>query len=200
MASTVPYILFAHGAGLGSASPWMQGWEQRLASVGEVTAFDYPYMAAKRRRPDPQPVLLEAHRAALEAAWTDRQRPMFLMGKSMGSRIGCHLALTERVSGLVCFGFPLRAPGTGKLRDAVLLELRTPILFLTGSKDNLCPLAELEQVRSRMTADSELVVVDGGDHSLLVNKTELKRQGKTQADVDSGLLQAIADFTRRLSR
>jgi predicted alpha/beta-hydrolase family hydrolase len=196
---TVPFILFAHGAGVGSASAWMQAWKQRLAGVAEVETFDYPYMAAGRRRPDPLPVLIDAHRTALAAARREREGPLLLAGKSMGSRVGCHLALEERVSGLVCFGYPLRAAGSGKLRDAVLLELETPILFLSGSSDALCPLGELERVRERMRVESELVIVEGGDHSLLVKRTELERQGKTQEDVDSSLLQSIARFTRRVS-
>jgi uncharacterized protein len=192
-------ILFAHGAGASAASAWMQAWKRRLGAVAEVQTFDYPYMAAGRRRPDPLPALIAAHRAALVAARSGREGPVLLAGKSMGSRVGCHLALEERVSGLVCFGYPLRAAGSGKLRDAVLLELRTPILFLSGTNDPLCPLDELERVRQRMAADNELVIVEGGDHSLLVKKTELKRQGKTQEDVDSSLMQAIARFTRQVS-
>jgi predicted alpha/beta-hydrolase family hydrolase len=197
--ATAPLILFAHGAGASSASTWMRAWAERLSGLGEVETFDYPYMAAGRRRPDPLPTLIESHRAALAAVRGDATRPVLLVGKSMGSRVGCHLALSERVSGLVCFGYPLRAAGSGKLRDAVLLELSTPILFLSGSKDELCPLEELERVRARMSAESELVVVEGGDHSLLVRKTELARQGKSQEQVELGLLQEIERFARRVS-
>ena len=58
---TRPLLLFAHGAGLPSSSPWMQRWARRLAAVGIVEAFDYPYMKAGRRSPDRPPILLEAH-------------------------------------------------------------------------------------------------------------------------------------------
>ena len=197
--ATVPLVLFAHGAGASSASGWMRTWAARLTSVGDVETFDYPYMAAGRKRPDLLPALIEAHRAALVAVRGESERPVLLAGKSMGSRVGCHLALSERVAGLVCFGYPPRAAGSGKLRDAVLVELRTPILFLSGTRDELCPLDELERVRARMSAESELVVVEGGDHSLLVRKTDLARQGKTQDDVDASLLQAIEVFARRVS-
>ncbi len=177
----------------------MQAWKRRLDAIADIETFDYPYMAAGRRRPDPLPALIAAHRQALAAARGTRVGPVLLAGKSMGSRVGCHLALEQRVSGLVCFGYPLRAAGSGKLRDAVLLELRTPILFLSGTNDPLCPLDELERVRQRMAADNELVTVEGGDHSLLVKKTELKRQGKTQEDVDSSLIEAIARFMGKFS-
>ena len=57
-----------------------------------------------------------------------------------------------------------------KLRDQVLLELKTPILFAQGTRDPLCPLDLLEGVRKRMHAPSTLTVVEGGDHSLMVAK------------------------------
>ena len=48
----------------------------------------------------------------------------------MGGRIGCHLALEEKVSGLICLGYPLCAMGDRtKLRDQVLRSLGTPILL-----------------------------------------------------------------------
>src|SRR5690606_36186237 len=121
---------------------------------------------AGRKRPDPLPKLIAAHAEALEQA-TRRRRagPVVLVGKSMGGRVGCHLALERPVAALVCLGYPLRSP-TGKLRDEVLLALRTPVLFVQGSRDPLCPLDGLERVRRRMKAPSTLHVVEGGDHSL----------------------------------
>ena len=61
-------ILFAPGAGAPSSHPWMQNWKRRLSEIGEVETFDYDYMRAGRKRPDPLPQLIAAHRAALEAA------------------------------------------------------------------------------------------------------------------------------------
>lgn len=186
----MPLLLFAHGAGLGSASPWMTRWAGYLAGIGEVVTFDYPYMAAGRKRPDRHEVLLRAHREALEATGRD---PVVLIGKSMGSRIGCHLAVeaTERVSAVVCLGYPLLSP-SGKRRDEVLLALRRPILFVQGTRDRLCPLDVLAEVRSRMSAENELFVVEGGDHSLALRKGDLA--GRSQEEVDRAAVAAIARF------
>lgn len=188
-----PLLLLAPGAGAPSSSPWMEGWAARLAALGEVVRFDYPYQAEGRGRPDRQPVLVAAHRAALERARGAVARPVVLCGKSMGSRIGCHLALEVEVAALVCLGYPLRG-ARGDLRDEVLLRLRTPILFVQGTRDRLAPLDELEAVRARMAAPSELHVVEGGDHSLEVGVRELGRRGETQADVDGRALDAIRAF------
>src|SRR5689334_19360548 len=99
----------------------MVAWRKRLATLGAVTAFDYPYMRAGRKAPDRLPALIEAHREALAAVRAKAGGPIFLAGKSMGSRVGCHLALQEPVAGLVCLGYPLRSGATGALRDQVLV-------------------------------------------------------------------------------
>jgi predicted alpha/beta-hydrolase family hydrolase len=194
MNETRPVFVFAPGAGAPSSHPWMQAWKQRLDSIGDVTLFDYDYMAERRGRPDPLPVLIARHRRALAEA-RESSRPAILIGKSMGGRIGCHVALEEQVAGIVCFGYPLCGGGDPrKMRDKVLRELKTPILFVQGTRDPLCPLDLLENVRSEMTARNFLHVVEGGDHSLIVGKRQLAAAGETQADVDSKILQAIEQF------
>ena len=173
----------------------MGAWRQRLLSVGEVRTFDYPYMrAGKRRSPDRLPVLVEAHRAELAQLCASATGPLFLIGKSMGGRIGCHVALEENVAGLVCLGYPLKSGSTGALRDQVLLALQAPILFVQGTRDPLCPLELLAEVRARMTAPSTLLIVDGGDHSLAVSAAARKARGETQADSDARVLEAIRNF------
>lgn len=193
-----PTFLFAPGAGAPSTSPWMAGWRARLETLGEVLTFDYPYMRAGRRMPDRLPALIAAHREALAAARARARGPIFLAGKSMGGRVGCHLALEESVAGVICFGFPLRSGSSGALRDEVLVALRTRLLLLQGSRDELCPLDLLAEVRARMTAPTTLLIVEGGDHSLLLSAAERKARGgstgTTQAEADARLLAAIAAF------
>ena len=173
----------------------MQRWKHRLTALGEVETFDYDYMRQGRKRPDPQPRLIERHRQALADARIKTSAPIFLIGKSMGGRIGCHVALQEQVTGLVCLGYPLCGGGDRtKLRDQVLINLRIPILFVQGTRDSLCPLDLLEMVRRKMSALHFVHIVDGGDHSLLVAKTELKARGETQDDVEQRMLAAIDEF------
>lgn len=188
-------FVLAHGAGAPSSSAWMQGWRARLASLGEVASFDYPYMARGSKRPDRLPVLVQAHVDAIRAALAGRTLPLVLVGKSMGSRVGCHVAAETDlgISSLVCLGYPLVGQN-GSVRDEVLLALETPVLFVQGTRDALCPLDRLERTRAKMSAPSELCVVEGGDHSLLVTKTLLKQRGRTQADEDERILATIARF------
>jgi uncharacterized protein len=197
-----PLFLFAHGAGASSSSSWMMGWKKRLGALGEIVAFDYPYMREGRRTPDPLPKLIAAHRQALAQAAAGHQGALVLAGKSMGARVGCHVSLEESaVRALVCFGYPLKGAGKhASIRDEVLLALRVPILFLQGSRDPLCPLDLLEGVRARMQAPSSLYVVPGGDHSLSLSASARKASGQTQADYDAGVLAAIRDFLDRAVR
>src|SRR2546423_1055456 len=175
-----PLFLFAPGAGAPSSHPWMQRWKERLGQLGEVALFDYAYMREGRKRPDRLPQLIAAHRHALAEARAKSTGPVILIGKSMGGRIGCHVALEEKVDGLICLGYPLCAMGDrSKLRDQVLRDLQTPILFVQGTRDPLCPLELLADVRAKMAAPNELHIVEGGDHSLRVPKRQLQGTRKT---------------------
>jgi len=179
----------------------MQNWKDRLGEIGDVETFDYDYMREGRKRPDPLPRLIAAHREALSKA---RERhpstSTILIGKSMGGRIGCHVSLEEKVDGLVCLGYPLCAMGDRtKLRDEVLRALATPILFVQGTRDSLCPLDLLEKVRTEMTAPNLIHIVEGGDHSLSVTKRQLLAAGETQDDVDRRILEAIKAFVGPLT-
>ena len=191
-----PLLLFAPGAGAPSSHPWMQNWKERLSAIGTVETFDYNYMRDGRKRPDPLPQLIAAHRQALnQARERYRAESTILVGKSMGGRVGCHLSLEEKVEGLACLGYPLCAMGDRtKLRDQVLRALTTPILFVQGTRDSLCPLDLLERVRSEMKAPNFLHLVEGGDHSLRAPKRLLQASGQTQEDIDQQIFRAIAEF------
>ena len=190
-----PFFVFAHGAGAPSSHPWMQRWANKLATIGSVSLFDYPYMKEGRKRPDPLPKLIAAHREALADARRAYSGPAILIGKSLGARVGCHLALQEVVAAVVCLGYPLCGGGDPtKLRAEVLRAMSAPVLFVQGTRDRLCPLDLLEGVRREMKAKNELYVVEGGDHSLQVSKSQLTASAKTQNDIDESILETIGDF------
>ena len=199
MAKSDIAFLLAPGAGASCAHPRMQAFARLLETLGPVTPFDYPYRVEGKKRPDPLPRLIEAHRAALNALRAKHNGRIVLVGKSMGGRVGCHVALVEPVSAVICFGYPLCGAGDrAKLRDKVLLQLSTPAMFIQGTRDPLCPLDLFEDVRSRMTARTHAHIVEGGDHSLLVSKAQLKATGRTQEQVDTDIGVAIYGFLARV--
>ena len=106
--------------------------------------------------------------------------------------LGLSLLFLETLSAQA--GEPFRYPeakhGKGELRHVNGL----PVLFVQGTRDSLCALPELESVRKRMTARSELFVVDSGDHSLEATKTALKQRATTQAEVELAIQAAVRAF------
>jgi len=173
----------------------MKAWAKRLKKIGDVVAFDYPYMKRGSKAPDKLPKLLEAHREALAAARKKHPRASktVLIGKSMGSRVGCHLSLEEDVDALICLGYPLRSP-KGVLRDEVLKALKTPILFVQGTRDPLGPIQALKGVMKKMKAKSRLHIVESGNHSLETTVKYRKESETTQDDSDAAVLAAISTF------
>lgn len=193
------WFLFAHGAGAPSTSAWMKHYASLLERFGPVESFDYEYMAQGKRRPDPMPRLLERHASALEAGRKRYGDRVILAGKSMGGRVGCHLALTASVSGVLCFGYPLKGMGKqGKLRDQVLLELNAPACFIQGTRDNLCPLDLMESTLKKRTAESTMHIVPTGNHSLEPTKTYLKQNSLQVGDLEADMMVAIESFLQSL--
>jgi predicted alpha/beta-hydrolase family hydrolase len=190
----------------------MQSFAERLGRFGTIECFDYPYQQENRRAPDRHPVLLAAHRAAFERLRARHSGPIVCVGKSMGGRIGCHLAVDLGAAGpvaLVCLGYPLVGQNGG-IRDQVLLDLRTPVLFIQGTRDPLCPLEHLARVRDRMTGITELAIVAGGDHSLRVAQPKasptrsaaLDAEGTAseQETIDEWIVSQITAFIDKFSR
>lgn len=195
------HLLLSHGAGAGSAHPWMQAWADRLAALGEVHAFDYPYMAAGRRLPDRMPALLEAHQAELGALRArlpaSEADDIVLVGKSMGSRVACRVSAEAPVRAVVCLGYPLVGQSKKRpVRDAELHCLGAPCLLVQGERDPFSPPEILARVLASCSPPPVLHVVPDGDHSLMARKRSLRQLGRTQEDLDAEALEAIASFLR----
>jgi predicted alpha/beta-hydrolase family hydrolase len=76
------------------------------------------------------------------------------------------------VDGLVFLGYPLHAPGKPEnIRDAHLSGIAAPMLFVEGTRDPFCPLETLDIALKKVPARTEVLVVQGGDHSLKVPKS-----------------------------
>ncbi len=194
-------LLFAHGSGAGHDHPWMQAWAARLGRLAPVRPLTYAYRAAGKRFPSRLPALVDEHLAAARAA--QDAGPLVLVGKSLGSRVGCVVAAELAASGhppagVVCLGYPLRSQAkTPTLRDAPLRALPVPALFVQGTRDPLAPLPLLESTLGETAQDHDVHVVLDGDHSLLCRKRPLKAAGLTQEDRDAAALAAVEGYLQR---
>jgi uncharacterized protein len=195
-------LILGHGAGAGQRSPFMVTFAQALAAFGvDVLTFDFPYMQQRRRAPDRQPVLEACYARVIgrarEAIPSAREH-LFIGGKSMGGRIATHVAAADRMlplDGLVLLGYPLHPPGRpNQLRDAHLGDIKRPMLIVQGERDTFGTAAELKPVLGRLHPAPALHVVDGGDHSLKVSRTD-----KTaQAAVYEVVQRRIVDWMREV--
>lgn len=174
-------VLIAHGAGIGQDHPWMVAVRDGLADAGLfVMSFNYRYTEAGRKAPDRMPMLLTVHRAAADAMAEECDR-VVLAGKSMGGRVGSHLAGDDGwpAAGLVYFGYPLVPMGKGDPRPVDHLQaIEAPQLFFAGTRDRLSPPTLIAEI-ARSVPDGTLEVVDDGDHSFKVPK----RAGKSNDEV-----------------
>lgn len=167
-------LVLAHGAGAGMRHSFMQQLAEQLAALKIATVrWEFPYMAAGKKRVDTPEVAERAVRDAVLAARRYRL-PLFAGGKSFGGRMTsrAHAAESLPVKGLVFFGFPLHPAGKpGAERAAHLSKAMGPMLFLSGTRDDLADLTLLRPIVKRIGAT--LHVLEGADHSMARHIREL---------------------------
>src|SRR5947207_9758029 len=154
------YVL-AHGAGAGMAHPFMAAAANGLAARGIATLrYQFSYMEQGSKRPDAPKLAHATVRAAI--AETSRLVPelaLFAGGKSFGGRMTSQAQAASPlpgVRGLVFLGFPLHPPGQpSQERGKHLFDVRIPMLFLQGTRDDFAKLELVEalcqQLGSRAT-------------------------------------------------
>ena len=194
-----PVILFAHGSGAGHDHPWMQRWRLRLSDLGEVFPLTYAYMEEGRRIPPPVARLETEHiQQATALARAHRDRPLLLIGKSLGSRVSVMIAARTPAVATIAFGYPLVSSGRkATRRDAPLRATPVPTLLIQGTRDAMGPIPDLvDLVADHPTQSLRLRVVDDGDHSLECRKRPLRLAGRNQDDVDDEILYDIRRFIR----
>ncbi len=161
----------------------MAGMRDRFVSAGFcVASFDYPYREEGRGAPDRHDKLVACHRAVYDHVVSKTRRTPFLVGKSMGGRIGSHLPVAS--PGWVFLGYPLVALGKTEPRDVSHLKDLSAMLFVQGERDALAPIDLITKVVARLPK-AKLVKVADADHSFRVPK-------RTGIDAD-GMLDHLAE-------
>jgi uncharacterized protein len=174
-------LILTHGAGSSSDAPLLVALGEAFAGHGfTVLRCDLPYRQERRTGP-PFPGNAERDRAGLRNAVTVMRRSVsgriFLGGHSYGGRQATMLcaAEPELVMGLLLLSYPLHPPRKpGQLRIQHLPNLRTPSLFVQGTRDPFGSVAEVEKALALISAKVQLMTVEGAGH-------DLGFKGKTQA-------------------
>jgi len=196
-ANTLACFIFAHGAGAGMNHPFMADLSAALADRGIGTfRYQFPYMEKGSSRPDAPALCHATVRAAVaEARKRAPGASLFAGGKSFGARMTSQAQAAEPlkdVQGLVFVGFPLhlaKKPATERAKH--LADVKIPMLFLQGTRDDLADLSLLEPLVEQLGSRATLKRIEHADHSFHV----LVRSGRNDREVMQELAESIAGWT-----
>lgn len=100
---------------------------------------------------------------------TSKNSRLFLAGHSYGGRQASMLCAEEPdlVAGLLLLSYPLHPPRKPEQqRTQHLPDLRTPTLFVHGTRDPFASIAELERALKMIPAKTTLLPIEGAGHDL----------------------------------
>jgi uncharacterized protein len=177
-------IVLGHGASTNMRHATLQKIAERMAAVGVATLrYNFPYAEHGRGR-DGQPVCVATVQSAVaKAREVAPDLPLLAGGHSFGGRMTSTAASEgplEGVRGLVFFSFPLHLAGQPNIKRAAHLDAVTvPMLFLSGTRDELADLTLLRGVCEKLGERVTLHLLDTADHGFRV----LKKSRKSEEDV-----------------
>ena len=166
-------LILTHGAGSNSNAPLLIALATAFAERGyTVLRCDLPFRQERPTGP-PFPGNAERDRAGLSNAVAAIRRmvsgKVFLGGHSYGGRQSSMLCAStpDLVSGLLLLSYPLHPPRKAEqLRVQHLPELRTPSLFVHGTRDPFGSIEEMEKALQLIPARKELLAAEGAGHDL----------------------------------
>jgi predicted alpha/beta-hydrolase family hydrolase len=151
----------------------------QLLSAHDIATlrFNFPFAEGKKGRPDLPAVAHKAIGAAIaKAKELFPKLPLFVAGKSFGGRMTSQYLSAHpdaAVSGIIFYGFPLHPPGKASVERAEhLKEIKIPMLFLQGTKDELATWELIESVCSSLKP-ATLVKIEGANHAFKAGKQDI---------------------------
>jgi uncharacterized protein len=192
-------LVLGHGASTSMRHLTLQTIADRLADSGIATLrYNFPYMEHGKGR-DSQGVCTETVRSAVAAArGAARGLPLLAGGHSFGGRMTSSAASEsplEGVQGLVFFSFPLHQPGKPDTKRADHLSLvSVPMLFLSGTRDELSHLDLLVPICKKLGARATLHLVDTAEHGYHT----MKRSRTSDEDVFVEMARVVKEWASSL--
>ena len=192
-------LVLGHGASTNMRHANLQTIAERLADVGIATfRYNFPYMEHGTGR-DSQAVCTATARSSVAAAHKAAgDLPLLAGGHSFGGRMTSTAASEsplDGVQGLVFFSFPLHQPGKPETKRAEhLSSVTVPMLFLSGTRDELADLELLKPVCKKLGKRATLHLLDTADHGFRV----LKRSRKSAEDVFVEMARVVREWASNL--
>ena len=175
---TKAIVTLAHGAGAGMNHTFMTALANELAQLNIATLrFNFPFTEQKKKRPDFPAVAHKTIEVAINKAHElTPNTPLFVSGKSFGGRMSSqYLSKTQPdfVKGIIFFGFPLHPPGKPTIdRADHLKDVKVPMLFLQGTRDELAEWSLIEKVTNELSL-ATLYKLDRANHAFKSGKQNL---------------------------
>ena len=192
-------LVLGHGASTNMRHATLKAIARALADAGIATfRYNFPYAEHGTGR-DAQAVCTATVRAAVAAAHEAAPGLPFLAGgHSFGGRmtsIAASESPLDGVQGLVFFSFPLHQPGKPDTKRADhLAAVTVPMLFLSGTRDELAAMDLLRPVCAKLGARATLHAVDTADHGYKV----LKRSRTSDEDVFDEMARVVREWASTL--
>lgn len=188
-------LVLGHGASTNMRHATMQSIADALAQQKIATfRYNFPYSEKGGGR-DSQAVCVQTIRNAVKAAKEAAPDLILLAG---GHSFGGRMTTTaqseeplENVKGLVLFSFPLHLPGRPDTKRAEhLASVKIPMLFLSGTRDELATLDLLEPTIEKLRKRATLHKIDTANHSYKI----LKKMRASDEDVFAEMARVLKEW------
>lgn len=204
----IAQVIFAHGAGADMHHEFMAQVSGLLNKENiNVLRFNFSYMdkriaLGKRYPPDRMPKLIDCYKHVIEqlSLMNNNQTslPLFIGGKSMGSRVAATIAedddIAKQIKGVFCIGYPFHpAKKPEKLRLEPLQNTLKSVLILQGDRDTLGSQVEIAEYD--LSPLCHTIFLPDGDHSL---KPRVKSGYTHQQHIETAV-NAIVKFIKEES-
>jgi predicted alpha/beta-hydrolase family hydrolase len=191
-------LVLGHGASTTMRHATLQAIAERLAEEGIATfRYNFPYSEQGKGR-DSQAVCTETIRAAVAAAREAAPGLLLLAGgHSFGGRMKSMAASEsplDGVHGLVFFSFPLHQAGKPETKRADhLAAVTAPMLFLSGTRDELAAMDLLRPVYEKLGGRVTLHAVETADHGYRT----LKKSRTSDEDVFVEMARVVREWAQK---
>ena len=192
-------LVLGHGASTNMRHPTLAAIAEALADVGIATfRYNFPYSEKGSGRNSTATCVATVRSAVTAAQHAAPGLALIAGGHSFGGRMTTTAqseGALEHVAGLVLFSFPLHLPGRPDISRAEhLKQIGIPLLFLSGTRDDLATLSLLRPVIEGLGDRANLHLIDTANHSYKV----LKKTRVSTEDVFAEMARVARNWVDRL--
>src|SRR5215469_15023167 len=170
-------MVLTHGAGANCDSPLLVALADAFCASGmTVLRLDLPFRQLRPHGPPPRRSAerdQQGLRAAVESMRRHSSGRVFLGGHSYGGRQASMLSAAEPglADGLLLLSYPLHPPQRPReLRTGHFPDLKTPALFVHGTRDGFGSIDELEEALKLIPARTKLLSITRAGHELVTKR------------------------------